>query len=117
MNTFSEVMGGVSGGRRVSGKLDLKFPGGDYLVMAGDSCNFLAMDDRIISDARFADLAKVRQARLLTPEMKFRAGSDLFEEACRWTLSGIAARFPQTTEAERIGKLRRLLKLAEQARP
>ncbi|MEY5013623.1 MAG: hypothetical protein RLY69_1338, partial [Verrucomicrobiota bacterium] len=30
------------------------------------------MDERIASDARFADLAKVRQARRMTPEMRFR---------------------------------------------
>jgi hypothetical protein len=51
------------------------------------------MDERIASDARFANLAKVRQARRMTPEMRFRAGSDLFEEACQWTLAGISARF------------------------
>lgn len=75
------------------------------------------MDDRIASDARFADLAKIRQARLLSPEMKFRAGSDLFEKACQWTLAGIAARFPNANEAERRDKLRRLLELGEKARP
>jgi hypothetical protein len=71
------------------------------------------MDERIASDARFATLAKVRQARLFSPEMKFRAGSDLFEEACQWTLAGIAARFPDATESERREKLRRQLKLGE----
>jgi hypothetical protein len=71
------------------------------------------MDERIANDARFADLAKVRQARLLSPEMKFRAGSDLFEDACQWTLAGIAASFPEATEEERRDKLRRRLKLAE----
>lgn len=71
------------------------------------------MKDVIASDARFADLAKVRQARRLSPEMKFRAGSDLFEEACQWTLAGIAARFPEATEVERREKLRRYLKHAD----
>lgn len=71
------------------------------------------MNEEIASDARFADLAKVRQARRLSPEMKFRAGSDLFEEACQWTLAGIAARFPEATESERREKLRRYLKLAD----
>jgi hypothetical protein len=64
------------------------------------------MDERIASDARFSALAKVRQARMLSPEMKFRAGADLFEEACQWTLAGIANRFPEATEAERREKLR-----------
>ena len=71
------------------------------------------MDERIANDARFADLAKVRQARLLTPEMKFRAGADLFDEACQWTLAGIAARFPSISDSERREKLRAYLKLAE----
>jgi len=71
------------------------------------------MDERIVSDARFAALAKVRQARRLSPEMKFRAGSDLFEEACLWTLAGISARFPEATESERREKLRHYLQLSE----
>lgn len=75
------------------------------------------MNEGIASDARFADLAKVRQARRLSPEMKFRAGGDLFEEACLWSLAGIAARFPKATESERREKLRQYLKLAESERP
>jgi hypothetical protein len=75
------------------------------------------MKDLIAIDARFADLAKVRQARRMSPGMKFRAGSDLFDEACQWTLAGLAARFPDATETERREKLRRYLKLAEQPRP
>jgi hypothetical protein len=71
------------------------------------------MNEGIASDARFADLAKVRQARLLSPEMKFRAGCDLFEEACQWTLAGIAARFPDASAAERKEKLRHQLQLED----
>lgn len=71
------------------------------------------MEGTIASDARFAELAKIRQARCLSPAMKFRAGADLFEEACLWTLAGIAARFPEFTESERGDELRRRLKLAE----
>lgn len=64
------------------------------------------MDEQIASDARFADLAKVRQARRLSPEMKFKAGSDLFEEACQWTLAGIRSRFPHASDSECREKLR-----------
>lgn len=71
------------------------------------------MDERIADDARFADRAKVRQARMLSPEMKFRAGADLFEEACQWTLAGITKRFPGISDSERREKLRTYLKLAE----
>ena len=75
------------------------------------------MLENIANDARSADLAKIRQARLMPPGMKFRAGGDLFEEACHWSLAGIAARFPESTESERRAKLRRHLELAERHRP
>jgi hypothetical protein len=71
------------------------------------------METEIASDARFADLAKVRQARLLSPEMKFRAGADLFEEACQWSLAGLAVRYPEATEAERREKLRLFIQRAD----
>lgn len=63
----------------------------------------------IASDARFAEMAKIRQARAMSPWMKFRAGADLFEEACLWTLAGIKAQFPEFTESERREELRRRL--------
>jgi hypothetical protein len=71
------------------------------------------MEKSIISDAIAADLAKVRQARRMSPEMKFRAGSELFEEACRWTLAGISHQFPHLDEAGKMKELRRRLTLAE----
>ena len=74
------------------------------------------MDERIASDARFANLAKVRQARRMTPKMRFRAGSDLFEEACQWTLAGISARFPSASPSEKIERLRKLLGLTHRNR-
>jgi len=71
------------------------------------------METSIQNDARAADLAKVRQARRMSPEMKFRAGSELFEEACRWTMAGIAHQFPDLDEAGRMKELRRRLALAD----
>jgi hypothetical protein len=71
------------------------------------------MESSIQNDARAADLAKVRQARRMSPEMKFRAGSELFEEACRWTMAGIAHQFPDLDEAGRMKELRRRLALAD----
>lgn len=71
------------------------------------------MESSIQNDARAADLAKVRQARRMSPEMKFRAGSELFEEACRWSLAGIAHQFPDLDEAGRMKELRRRLALAD----
>jgi len=70
------------------------------------------MDAEISSEARRSDLAKVKQARMLSPEAKFRAGADLFEEACLWSLAGIASRHPEATESERREILRRQLERA-----
>ena len=72
-----------------------------------------AMDAEIAHDARMTEMAKVRQARRLSPEMKFRAGADLFEEACQWTLAGIAAQFPQHDALQRREILARRLKLSQ----
>lgn len=71
------------------------------------------MDDRIAEDARFALLAKVRQARMMSARAKFLAGSELFEEACAWNLAGIAAQHPGVSESEKRKELQRRLKLAE----
>ncbi|MCW1926570.1 hypothetical protein OKA05_28720 [Luteolibacter arcticus] len=70
------------------------------------------MEATIRQDALATDLAKVRQARAMSPEMKFRAGYELFEEACRWSLAGIASQFPDMDESSRLAELRRRLALA-----
>jgi hypothetical protein len=75
------------------------------------------MDDRIAEDARFALLAKVRQARMMSAEAKFLAGSELFEEACAWNLAGIAAQHPGASESEKRQELQRRLKLADRLKP
>lgn len=71
------------------------------------------MEDRIADDALFALRAKVKQARAMTPEEKFRAGAELFEESCRWVEAGIAARFPDASPEERERRLKDQLALAE----
>lgn len=40
-------------------------------------------EDSIASDALFVLRAKVRQARAMSPEAKFRAGPELFAEECQ----------------------------------
>ncbi len=50
-----------------------------------------------------------RQSRRMTPEQKFRAGGDLFDEACRWTLAGIRRQYPAWTEAQALVELRHRL--------
>ena len=64
------------------------------------------MEATIVNDARFSERAKIRQARAMSPWVKFRAGADLFEEACLWTLAGIKAQYPGFTESERREELR-----------
>jgi len=73
------------------------------------------MEQSIMADAVAAEQAKVRQARRMTPEMKFRAGSELFEEACRWSLAGISRQLPHLDEAGRMKELRRRLELVERS--
>lgn len=46
------------------------------------------MDVNIPELAAAVGLEKIRQARRMSPEIKFRAGGELFEEACRWTMAG-----------------------------
>ena len=71
------------------------------------------MDDRIADDARFALLAKVRQARMMSARAKFLAGAELFEEACAWNLAGISAQHPAASESEKRNELQRRLKLTD----
>lgn len=42
------------------------------------------MDERIAEEARTVAPAEVRQARAMTAEEKFRAASELFDDASRW---------------------------------
>jgi hypothetical protein len=45
---------------------------------------------------------------------KFDAGASLFEEACAWTMAGIAHQNPGWDEAARQKELRRRIKLTSQ---
>jgi hypothetical protein len=71
-------------------------------------------DESIAAQARAADLAKVRRARVMTPFEKFDAGASLFEEACAWTLAGISNQNPCWDEAAKWKELRRRIKLTSQ---
>ena len=68
------------------------------------------MHEAIAEMARVSDLLKVRRARRMTPRERFLAGAELFEDACQWSLAGIARRHPGMTEAERMEELKRLLR-------
>lgn len=60
------------------------------------------------------DREDLEQARRMTPAQKFRAGGDLFDEACRWTLAGIRHQHPGISDAAALAELRRRLERARQ---
>jgi len=74
-------------------------------------------DESIAAQARAADLAKVRRARTMSPFEKFDAGASLFEEACAWTMAGIAHQYPGLDATAKQKELRRRIKLASQVGP
>ena len=47
------------------------------------------------------------QARRMTGSQKLRAGGDMFDEACRWTLAGIRQQYPGISEEKAMAELRR----------
>lgn len=49
----------------------------------------------------------LEQARRMTGSEKFRAGGDLFDDACRWTVAGIRAQHPGISDADALEELRR----------
>ena len=51
----------------------------------------------------------IDQARRMTASQKLRAGGDLFDDACRWTLAGIRRDHPGIGDAEAMAELRRRL--------
>jgi len=53
------------------------------------------------------DAEDLEQARRMSPAEKFRAGGDLFDEACRWTMAGIRLDFPGISEEDALKELRR----------
>ena len=59
------------------------------------------------------DAEDLEQARNMTPSQKLRAGGDLFDDACRWTLAGIRHQHPSFTPEQALDELRRRLDLAE----
>lgn len=71
----------------------------------------MSLDD-LISQLDAEDL---EQARLMTPSQKLRAGGDLFDDACRWTLAGIRNQHPDFTPEQAMDELRRRLDIAEAA--
>lgn len=52
------------------------------------------------------DHEDVEQARRMTGTQKLRAGGDLFDDACRWTLAGIRRDHPGISDADAMAELR-----------
>ena len=61
------------------------------------------------------DAEDIEQARRMTPSQKLRAGGDLFDDACRWTLAGIRNQHPEFTPEQAMDELRRRLDVARAA--
>ena len=53
------------------------------------------------------DREDIEQARRMTGSQKLRAGGDLFDDACRWTLASIRADHPGISEKDAILELKR----------
>jgi hypothetical protein len=68
--------------------------------------------DELISQLDAEDL---EQARRMTPSQKLRAGGDLFDDACRWTLAGIRNQHPEFTPEQVMDELRRRVDAADAA--
>jgi hypothetical protein len=52
---------------------------------------------------------EIQRAREMTSSQKLRAGGDLFDDACRWTLAGIRRDYPGISDADAMAELRRRL--------
>ena len=59
------------------------------------------------------DREDLEQARNMTPSQKLRAGGDMFDDACRWTLAGIRNQHPHLTHEQALAELRRRIDLAD----
>ena len=66
----------------------------------------------ITSDDMFIE--QVEQALRMTPAQRFRAGAELFDAACRFSLAGIRSNFPGASREECLERLRQRLAWAEE---
>jgi hypothetical protein len=75
------------------------------LALIWELCQFRAMDDPLANDARFADLAKVRLARMMSEEERVLAGPRLFAGVCERMKEGLRDEQPDASEEEIHRKL------------
>lgn len=90
---------------------------GHLLIAAFTTC--ASYNTRVMEPSR-ALLAQlewedIEQARRMTPNQKLRAGGDLFDEACRWTLAGIRNDHPGIAPEAAMAELRRRLAMEDKA--
>ncbi|MEI8195801.1 MAG: hypothetical protein WCI73_07830 [Phycisphaerae bacterium] len=71
------------------------------------------MSDDLETLIRQLDADDLEQARCMTGLQKLRAGGDLFDDACRWTLAGIRNQNPGISEEAALAELRRRISEAE----
>ena len=64
---------------------------------------------------KYLDAEEIEEARRMTPTQKLRAGGDLFDDACRWTLAGIRHQHPDFSDEQAMDELRRRIAAADAA--
>jgi hypothetical protein len=55
----------------------------------------------------------IEQAKRMTPEQKFFAGGELFDDACQWTLAGIRHQNPGISDEAALEEVRRRIRDSE----
>lgn len=69
-------------------------------------------EEQIRQEAAECYARKIRQAQRMTPLEKFLAGAELFEDACKVTLSGIRNQYPHLNPEECLEHLKHRLSKA-----
>ena len=69
-------------------------------------------EEQIRQEAAECYARKIRQAQRMTPLEKFLAGAELFEDACKVTLSGIRNQYPHLNREECLEHLKHRLSKA-----
>lgn len=59
------------------------------------------------------DREDLAQARAMSGSQKLRAGGDLFDDACRWTLAGIRRDHPGISTSEAMAELKRRIEFSK----
>lgn len=71
------------------------------------------MEPEIKGDAMFVDMAKIRQARAMSPAEKFLAGPRLFQGVCERMKEALREENPGSDESEIHAMLRERLRLLQ----